>query len=153
MAYQTRGEYERSRVIRAAPEAVFEFVADVHNLPKFMPTTKRVEPQPGGRVRVEGEAEGHAYAADGYLRADRDRLRLEWGADERHYAGHLSVAPESKDRSEVTVHLSFLGPPPGTPPKEGPSESEIRDGLDKALQSIENYVTGQGVKVEPKAAT
>lgn len=34
-------EYEKSSTIQASPEAVFDFVTNVANLPRFMPTTER----------------------------------------------------------------------------------------------------------------
>ena len=63
-------EFEHSMRISAPPEQVFDFVADVRNLPKYIPTTRHAEPQGPDRVQVDGEAEGHQYHADGYLRPD-----------------------------------------------------------------------------------
>jgi hypothetical protein len=147
---QPKGEYEQSMTIHASPDAIFDFVADVHNMPKYLPTTNWAEPQRGERVLVQGEAAGHPYSADGYLRADRDRHTLEWGADEHDYAGRLEIRPQGQNASTVTVHLSFKQYPGGG---HGPSDEDIQEGLVKALQSIENLVTGSGGKVEPRAAT
>jgi uncharacterized membrane protein len=100
-------EYERSTTIRAPAEAVLAFASDVRNLPKYLPTTHHAEPQGAERVAVAGEAKGHRYQADGYLRADRERQRLEWGSDEGHYSGWLQVEPAGEGASRVTVHLSM----------------------------------------------
>ncbi len=51
-------EYEHSLTVQASPEAVFTFVSDVSRLPEYLPTTHHAEAQPGGRVRVQGEAGG-----------------------------------------------------------------------------------------------
>jgi hypothetical protein len=147
---QPKGEYEQSMTIHASADDIFDLVADVRNMPMYLPTTKRAEPQPGDRVLVQGEAEGHPYSADGFLRADRDRHTLEWGADEHNYAGRLEIQPQGQDASTVTVHLSFRQYPGEG---HGPSDEDIQEGLVKALQSIENLVTGRGGKVEPNAAT
>ena len=64
-------EYEHSLTVQASPDAVFAFVSDVSRLPEYLPTTHHAEAQPGGRVRVQGEAGGHNYDSDGYFRTDR----------------------------------------------------------------------------------
>jgi uncharacterized protein YndB with AHSA1/START domain len=145
------GEFDESMRIDAPAAQVFDFVSKVQNLPKYLPTTRQAVPEQGGRVRVRGEAEGHAYDADGYLRADREHLRLEWGADERHYKGNLEVTPRGKQASEVRVHLSFSGGAAAGSRNQGPSPDEVREGIRHALRSIENHVTGRGGKEEPPA--
>jgi hypothetical protein len=132
---------------------IFDFVADVRNLPKYLPTTKHAEPQQGERVRVQGEAAGHHYDSDGFMRADRHAYRLEWGADERYYSGYLQITPEGANAANVTVHLAFRGHPPGADPSDAPSRADINEGIMKSLQSIENQVTGTGGKEEPSVAT
>lgn len=145
---QTQGQYEQSMTIHAPAEQIFDFVSDVRNLPKYLPTTKHAEPQQGERVRVQGNVEGHTYDADGFLRADRSSRRMEWGADEHYYSGHLQITPQGDNASNVSVHLSFRSQPPGSDANQGPTEAEINDGIMRALRSIENEVTGKGGKVE-----
>lgn len=147
-----QGQYEESLTIPAPPDTIFDFVADVRNLPDYLPTTTNAQPQQGERVRVQGKAAGHPYDADGFLRADRDRYQLEWGADEGYYAGQLQIRPLGNEQSDVTVRLTFTGSPPGADHGEGPSEADIREGMRNALESINNQVTGQGGKQEPRAA-
>lgn len=38
-------------------------------------------------------------------------------------------------------------------PGEAPSNDQIQEGIDTALQSIQNFVEGRGGKEEPSAAT
>jgi uncharacterized protein YndB with AHSA1/START domain len=140
-------EYEHRMTISAPPDVVFDFVADVCNLPKYLPTTKAAQPQAGDRVRVQGGGHDFSYDSDGYLRADRANYRLEWGADERYYSGFLQITPQGSE-SDVTVHISLHGTPSGKPP----SDADIREGLVTALNSIQNYVTGQGGKEEHPVA-
>ncbi|MEF2277907.1 SRPBCC family protein [Deinococcus sp. YIM 134068] len=151
-------EYQGTRRIQATPDEVFAFVSDVRNLPKYLPTTKSAEPQDGERVEVEGEAQGHAYHADGHFRQDAEGHRLEWGSDgEINYSGTLEVKPDGDSGSEVTVKLRFDPDPQSAPNKDmpgpAPSDSQIQEGIDKALESIQNFVEGRGGKVEPSAAT
>ncbi len=145
-------DYEHSMTITAPADAIFDFVADVSNLPKYLPTTKHAQSQGQDRVRVAGEAQGNHYEADGYLRPDRARHRLEWGADEQYYSGHLEIHPHG-DTSEVTVHISLRGKTPESSASNQPSDAQIQEALRTALESIQNQVTGQGGKKEPSAAT
>jgi len=148
-----KGEFDESMRIDAPATQVFDFVSKVQNLPKYLPTTRNATAEQGGRVRVQGEAEGHSYDADGYLRADREHMRLEWGADERHYKGSLEVTPRGKQAAEVRVHLSFSGNVEGRAGHQGPSPDEVRSGIRDALRSIENHVTGRGGKQEPRGGS
>lgn len=143
-----QGEYEETISVDAPLERVFDFVADVRNMPKYLPTTQHAETQGEGRVRVTGEAHGHHYDADGFLRADRAQNRLEWGADEHDYSGWMLVGDDGEGTS-VTVHISMHKKPGG---EHAPSPDEVREGIRRGLQSIKNQVEGRGGKQEPAAA-
>ena len=154
-------EFEHSTTIDASPDDVYAFMSKVENLPKYLPTTHGAQPQQGDRVRVQGEAQGHEYDADGYFRTDKDAHRIEWGADEQYYSGWLEVTGQG-DNSTMTVHLSFSGGPPagqGDAPSDennnAPNRDEIQEGLVKSLESIKNFVEEgrSGGKEEPSAAT
>lgn len=147
------GEYEQTMTMRASPERVLAFVADIRNMPSYLPTTKSAEPQGEGRVRVQGEAQGHRYDSDGYLRRDAEAKRLEWGADEGYYSGWLQVREDGAGASAVTIHISLRGQPPGADASNAPSDDQINEGLLKGLRSIQNHVEGRGAKEEPSAAT
>ena len=150
-------EYEHSQTIQAPADRVFDFVSDLNNLPKYLPTVHKAMPQPGERVRLQGEANGHAYDSDGSFRVNKAQRRLEWGSDgEHHYTGWLQVTEDGRDSSEVTVHLSFA-PRPDQQQKlaqsTGSADTAIQEGLQKSLQSLVNLIEGKGGKVEVKAAS
>jgi hypothetical protein len=145
-------EYEQTLLIHCKPDQIFDFIADIRNLPRYLPTTKAAQPQGEDRVRVQGEAHEHSYDSDGYLRPDRDAMRLEWGADEGYYKGWMQVKPDGTG-SFVTVHISLHGQPPGADPNHTPSDEEINEGLMTSLRSIQNQMEGHGGKEEPRAAT
>lgn len=147
---ETQSQFQQSMTIHAAPDEIFDFVSDVSNLPKYLPTTKHAEAQGPERVIVEGGGDDFHYRADGFLRANRDDYTMDWGADERYYSGHLAITPNGNTASNVSVSLSFRGSPPGAPEGQGPSAEQINDGIHKALESIENHVTGKGGKVKPE---
>ena len=157
-----RKDYEETTTIQASPQEVYDFVSDVSNLPKYLPTTKSAQQQSSERVRVQGEAEGHQYDSDGYFRTNGANERLTWGADEDYYSGWLDINSQGDNSSEVTVHITFTGGPPagqGDPPGDeqsrGPDDGEVQEGLVKALESIKNFVEEgrSGGKEEPSAAS
>jgi len=152
-------EYEDSLVVEASPEAVFEFVSDIRNMPQYLPTTHHASSQGVERVRVQGEAAGRAYDSDGWLRLDRSEWRMEWGSDgENLYTGWMEVDEGTDPEScLVTVHLSFQ-PKPGLNERlaeqgGGDRDLAIQRGLEASLQSIKNICEGRGGKVEPPQAT
>jgi ribosome-associated toxin RatA of RatAB toxin-antitoxin module len=146
-------QYEHTETVRAEPQRVFEFISQVQNLPQYLPTTKSAQPQGPDRVRVQGEAAGHQYDSDGFYHVDPQKMRMEWGSDgENAYRGWMEVKDnDSGSSAEVKVHLSFE-------PREeigrnmdkqtGDRDTTIRQGLEKALQSIKNLCEGTGGKVE-----
>lgn len=154
-------EFEHTQRISAPPDAVFAFVSDVGNLPRYVPTTKAAQPAPGGRVRVQGEAQGQTYDSDGYFRADESAHRIEWGSDEGDYSGFLDIRAAGGGASELTVHLAFGGGMPERveaeqqakgheqPSGAPPSPPQVQEGLEAALRSIQNVVEGRGGKEEP----
>jgi uncharacterized membrane protein len=142
-------DFEHSITLRATAEDVYDFVADVRNMPRYLPTTKHAESQGRDRVRVQGEVqppgqEMHRYDADGYVRRLADRNRLEWGADEGHYSGWLEARDRGEAECEVKVHLSMREAPPG---------DRVQEGLVAALESIRRHMEGEGGKVEPSVTT
>jgi uncharacterized protein YndB with AHSA1/START domain len=148
-------EYEQSAFVHADPQTVFDFISDVRNMPRYMPTTHHAEPQGPGRVRVQGEAKGHKYDSDGWIRLDKTEFRMEWGSDgETAYSGWMEVDGDDGG-SEVVVHLSFAPRPEQAERMADGNDTPdtaIHDGLQAALQSIRNILEGQGGKVEPATA-
>ena len=134
-------EFEASLYVNAPSDAVYDFVADIQNMPKYIPTTKKAEKQGEDRVRVQGGGDGFQYDSDGYLRRNSQSNRLEWGADEGHYNGWMSV-DEDGEGSNVTIHLTFKN-------QEGIPSQHVDEGLQTALASIKNEVEGTGGKVKP----
>ncbi len=147
-------EYKHSIHIPVQPQTIFDFVSDVRNLPQYLPTTREAQSQGGERVRVQGEAKGHRYDADGYLKRDPDAMRLTWGADEGYYSGWLQIEPQADqpNESNVTVCLEFKAYP-GENEGRQPTAEDIHTGIVSALESIRNVVERQGGKVESPAAT
>jgi len=149
-------EYEHSQTVQAQADRVFDFASNLNNLPEYLPTVRQAIVQPGGRIRVQGEANGQPYDSDGTFRIDKARRRMEWSADgNRQYSGWLEVNEDGRHASEVTVHLSFaVGPNDRRKLAQstGSADAAIMEGLQKSLQSLVNLIEGTGGKVEVRAA-
>jgi hypothetical protein len=147
-------EYQNSIVIQAHPDKVFDFVADINNLPQYLPTVHNASLVSQERIRVQGLADGHKYDEEGYLRADRETRNLEWGSDgENDYSGWLKVDQgEEPSTARVTVHISFAMSPEQEQKFGGNRDAIIKEGISKTLQSIKNLCEGHGGKVESQAA-
>lgn len=149
-------QYEHTATVNSSPEQVFDFVSNIDNLPRYLPTVKNAMSQGRERVRVQREAGEHHYDSEGYYRVDKTRHRIEWGSDGEHqYHGWLEVKADEAAATTVTVHLSF-DPRPDIAEKydqqSGDRHHTIQEGLEKALQSIKNQCEGKGGKVESHAA-
>ena len=152
-------EYQRTMIIEAKADDVFAFVAEIDNLPKYLPTVHSVRRQSGDRIQVQGEAAGRKYNDDGYFRIDQEARRLEWGSDgDNHYSGWMQVEEgvEEVFTSRVSVHLSFEPQPEFARQVEaqgGNRDDVINEGIDNTLRSIKNLCEGTGDKVESQSAT
>jgi len=153
-------DFEQTETVDAPPDEVFEWLADVGNLPKYLPpiTDASVEGpseegKPGARLRLRGEIPNRGpFENEGYFDVDRSARRMRWGAEvNRDYSGWLRVSEAGEGRSQVRIHLSF-----------GPRsvESEIadqaegdRDPLAEAvsatLGSIRRQIEEGAGKVQP----
>lgn len=145
------GEFaSRIEIDRPAAE-VFAFVADIRNMPAYLPTVRGADAQGEGRVVVEGEANGIPYRSDGWFRADASARRMEWGSDgENDYRGELLVEEAGggqRARIELRLHLT---PRPELERRltaqTGSADSSVQEGIDAALASIKAHCEGTGGK-------
>ena len=148
-------EYTDRVEIQAAPDAVFRFVSDIKNLPKYLPTVSGAHPQPDERVAVDGRANGHAYSSDGWFKVDEDARTMTWGSDgENDYSGKMTVSGAG-GTSTVTCALQFT--PSGAikdsmDRNQGGPSAAMTDGLRASLASIKAICEGTGGKRESTAA-
>jgi len=147
-------EYTDRIDVAASPDAVFRFVSDINNLPKYLPTVHEAHSQPHERVEVDGKANGHTYKSEGWFKVDQAGRTMTWGSDgENDYSGKMAVLGEG-DTSKVECSLRFT---PTAEIKEsmdrnqgGPSAA-MTDGLRASLASIKQICEGTGGK-QPSTA-
>ena len=102
-------DYERSQMVEAPAGALFEFVADVGNLPRYFERMTAAEPAGDEAVRVSAQVDGREREGEAWFRVDREARRVEWGSEGPNAAhGGLDVTDEGGGRSTVTVHVATV---------------------------------------------
>ncbi len=122
-------DFEESREVGAAPDAVWRLVSDPNRLAEWVPTTTASRPVGEDSVRLQGESHGHDYDTRGGFVADDAAKRLSWDSP-RHsgYRGSLVVAGHGGG-SRVTVWVTI-------PDAPAQAEEEIMRGLRDTLDRI-----------------
>ncbi len=139
------GEFTGHIAIDRPAAEVFAFLADIRNMPRYLPTVRRATDGGDGKVVLEGEADGHAYRDTGWLKAEPETRRLRWGSDSNQdYRGELLVAPEA-GRSQVTLRLSVT-PPPAVAQRmqaeHGSVDHAMRLSVERCLNAIRQCCEG-----------
>lgn len=144
--------YERTETMAAPADAVFAFLKEPSNLPKYLPPIKTAEVDAPDHIQLEGNAPGgEEFHNTGSYNVDEGRRRMEWGAELEHeYSGWLEVGQDGGESSSVTVHLEFG--PRSVQPAIQAQASEGRDpteeALGKTLEAIKRQVEGSGGPVD-----
>lgn len=123
-------DFEQSREIDAAPEAVWQLVSDPHRLAEWVPTTASSEPAGEDHVQLRGESHGHDYDTCGGFTADDAAHRLSWDSPRHNgYEGVLTVTGHGTG-SRVAVRVTIPDVPPG-------ADAELARGLGETLDRID----------------
>ena len=142
-------EYSDRIDVSAPADAVFTFVSDIENLPKYLPTVHHAHPQANERVEVEGEANGHPYNSDGFFKVDQASRTMSWGSDgENDYSGKMTVTGDGS-KAQVECSLRFTpteGIKESMDKNQGGPSAAMTDGLRASLHSIKQICEGTGGK-------
>ena len=144
------GHYERMITVQAPADRVFEYLRHTENVSQYVPQVRQMHHLDGDRVKVVIDIGGRQLESTGVFRADPQRNRIEWHADERHrYSGLLEVrgGDASPEISDVLVHLSMdessmrgEKPNPNDTGRRTPFSEAILDEMQKALELIRRVV-------------
>jgi carbon monoxide dehydrogenase subunit G len=96
-------QHEHTEHVAAAPDAVFAAIADVSNLPRFVPQITAARPTDGDQVEIDARYEGREQHGQASFRADPTERRIEWSSP-GGYRGWMSVAPDGEG-SRLTLFL------------------------------------------------
>ena len=123
-------DFEQSREIDVAPEAVWALVSDPDRLADWVPTAAASRPAGHDAVQLQGESHGHDYDLRGGFVADDDARRLVWDSPRQSgYRGSLTVAGHDAG-SRVTVQVTI-------PDLPAAAHEEITRGLHETLDRID----------------
>lgn len=121
-------EHEHTEFVAAEPQRVFSALADIANLPRYVPQLTGAERLDGDKVRIKARYEGHTQEGEAWFRTDEGERRIEWGAPESEYRGSIQVSPEGEG-SRLTL---FLATAHGDAP-----DSEVMGTLDAIRRLVE----------------
>ena len=134
-------EFVASTEINASADEVFAFVTDFNRMPEYMPTLHKATPAGDNRIRMQGQANGHPYDADGWFQTHEMERTMLWGSDgENRYSGHLEVMNQG-DRCILTVALKFEASPGMDKEFEhlmNERRDKIQEGLQRSVESIKS---------------
>jgi Polyketide cyclase / dehydrase and lipid transport len=123
-------QHEHTEHVAAAPDAVYAAIADVSNLPSFVPQMTAARETGGGQVEVDARYEGHEQHGSASFSTDDAARRIEWGSPSG-YRGWMQVDPDG-DGSRLTLFLDT--------PHAGASDGDVAATLDAIRMLVESKV-------------
>jgi Polyketide cyclase / dehydrase and lipid transport len=121
-------KHEHTDFVAASPERVFGALADIGNLPRYVPQVTGAERLDGDKIKVQARYEGHTQEGEAWFRADASERKIEWGSPGSEYRGSIQVSPEG-DGSRLTLYLA-------TARGDAP-DSEVMGTLDAIRRLVE----------------
>jgi uncharacterized protein YndB with AHSA1/START domain len=121
-------QHEHTQHVAAPPDRVFAALANIENLPRYVPQVTAAQRTDEGQVSVEARYEGHTQRGKAWFRTDEGSHRIEWGSPDSDYHGWLEVSPDG-DGSRLTLFLETAG---GDAP-----DSEVMGTLDAIRRLVE----------------
>ena len=95
--------HEHTEHVAASPDAVYAAIADIQNLPRFVPQMTAVREGEGDHIEVDARYEGREQHGEATFHADAADRRIEWGAPSG-YRGWMKVDADG-DGSRLTLFL------------------------------------------------
>jgi uncharacterized membrane protein len=96
-------QHEHTEHVAAPADAVYAAIANLDNLPRFVPQLTAVRPAEGDHIEVDARYAGHEQHGEATFRADATDRRIEWSAPSG-YHGWMKVDPDGEG-SRLTLFL------------------------------------------------
>lgn len=127
------GDYRAGTEVHAPAQHVFDYLADVANLPRYFERMTSAESAGPDAVRVTADLGDREVEGEAWFKVDRDSLALSWGSEgPNDYHGQLEVSPAGDDAVRVAVTLSTT--------RAG--GAEIQHGLEETMANITRIIEG-----------
>lgn len=131
------GDYEESTTVHVPTDRLFSYLADVKNLPHYLPRLTSARPAGGDKVVVTAHidpADGPEQDVEGeaWIKVVEKGQKLQWGAAGPHdYSGELDVdAGPDESSAKLTVRLHT----------QVEKADDIRRGLAETLKGLKSAV-------------
>lgn len=122
--------YQQSTDVNAGADALFAYLSDVSNLPKYFDRMTSAQPAEGEAVHTTANLNGQEFEGEAWFRVDDGGKTISWGSEgPSNYSGELEVSGEGGS-SKVDVRLNT----------ERVESDEINDGLRTSLANIKRLV-------------
>ncbi len=123
------GDFTGSTTVDAPPDALFDYLSDIGNLPDYFTRMTSAKPGDGREVHTTARMpDGQEVEGDAWFTVDDEAQRIEWGSEgPNDYHGYVDVTP-SGNGSSVEVHLHT------TRVEDG--DSQVDDGIRETLANI-----------------
>lgn len=124
-------EHERSLSINAPASALFAYLSEVGNLPKYFTRMLTAEPAEGEAVRTSARMpDGQVVEGEAWFRVDDTAQRIEWGSEgPSDYHGWLEVSGDDQASTvQVAIHSTRT------------TDGEVDQGLEETLGNIKRLV-------------
>lgn len=122
--------YEQSTEVHAGPDALFAYLSDVSNLPKYFDRMTSAQPAEGEAVHTTANVNGQEVSGEAWFRVDDGSQKIEWGSEgPSNYSGELNVTGNGGS-SSVSVRITT----------ENVETSQIDDSLVQTLANIKRLV-------------
>jgi hypothetical protein len=123
-------DYQQATSVDAPAVALFDYLADVRNLPRYFASMVDAEPGEGEAVNVTAEVHGRRHPSEAWFRVDREAQRISWGSEgPDDYHGELEVTGGAEGANvQVALHTERV------------ESDEIDEGLRTTLANVKRLV-------------
>lgn len=131
-------DFSSSTTVNASSQALFDYLSDVSNLPKYFARMTSAKPGEGDEVKTTAKMpDGTEVQGDAWFTVDDSAQSIEWGSEnnDSNYGGQLKIDADG-DSSSVTVTLHTTRVEAG--------DSQVQDGLAETLANIKRLVEESG---------
>jgi uncharacterized membrane protein len=127
-------DYQQATSVYAPAQALFDYLSDVRNLPKYFHSMIDAEPAEGEAVNVTADVDGQRQESQAWFRVDREARRISWGSEgPNDYHGELEVTGGQEGSSvQVSLHTERV------------ASDRIDEGLAETVANVKRLVEAGG---------
>ncbi len=123
-------DYLAGTDVAAPADSLFDYLADVQNLPRYFDRMTSATDNGDGTIAVTADLGEREVEGEAWFKVDRDAKTLAWGSEgPNDYSGELEVSGTGdSSRVEVTLRTARV------------AGEQIQQGLEKTVATIKHLV-------------